>query len=175
MFAPFVARFLHRLGVRARDDLEDLVQEVFLVTHRRGGYKPGAAHPTTWLAEIAVRVLADMRRKRRRRPLDLDEVAVESAVAHQMGPFDIASTARQVARVHAVLETCDLDHRAVFVLFELEGRSCEDIAAGFNIPLGTVYSRLHKVRDKLRRDFQLRELMELAPICVVAQPVGDRS
>jgi RNA polymerase sigma-70 factor (ECF subfamily) len=36
------------------------------------------------------------------------------------------------------------------VLFEIEGESCDDIAAGLGIPVGTVYSRLHAAR----RDFQ---------------------
>ena len=36
-FAPFVASFLMRLGVQ-RADLDDLMQEVFLVAHRNGGY-----------------------------------------------------------------------------------------------------------------------------------------
>ena len=34
----------------------------------------------------------------------------------------------------------------VFILFELEGESCDSIAAGLGIPIGTVYSRLHKAR-----------------------------
>jgi RNA polymerase sigma-70 factor (ECF subfamily) len=44
----------------------------------------------------------------------------------------------------------DAGHRAVFILFELEGESCESIAAGLEVPIGTVYSRLHAARRAFR-------------------------
>ncbi len=66
--AGFVAGFLRRLGVEA-PELDDAVQEVFLTAHRRGGFVAGAAQPTTWLAEIALRVASDMRRSRRARSM----------------------------------------------------------------------------------------------------------
>src|SRR5262249_31749926 len=59
----FVAAFLLRLGID-RAELDDAVQEVFMTVHRRGGYRPGPARPTTWLAEIALRVLSNRRRTR---------------------------------------------------------------------------------------------------------------
>jgi RNA polymerase sigma-70 factor (ECF subfamily) len=162
--APFVARFFARLGVRAQGDIDDLVQEVFLVAHRRGGYQPGPATATTWLAEIAVRVLSEARRKRRRHPADLDEGGLDAAEAPQAGPYEAAVQAQGLTRLLEILEGFDLGHRAVFILFEMEGRSCESIAAAFSIPIGTVYSRLNTVREKLRRDYLLRELMDIRPL-----------
>src|SRR5690348_15373536 len=64
--APFVARVLYRLGVKPAA-LDDLVQEVFLLVHRTGGFVPGAAAPTTYLAGIASRLAANHRRKERTR------------------------------------------------------------------------------------------------------------
>src|SRR5690348_4984375 len=61
-FAPFVASFLIRMGV-SRSDLDDVMQEVFLVAHRLGGYTPGPAKPTTYLANIALRAATSHRRK----------------------------------------------------------------------------------------------------------------
>src|SRR5215471_280777 len=60
--AAFVARLLYRLGV-ASDELDDAVQKVFLVVHRNGGYLPGPAKPTTYLANIAVRAASSHRRR----------------------------------------------------------------------------------------------------------------
>ena len=62
--APFVARFLFRLGVAA-EELDDVVQEVFLVVHRNGGYVAGQATRVTYLANIAVRAAASWRRRDR--------------------------------------------------------------------------------------------------------------
>jgi RNA polymerase sigma-70 factor, ECF subfamily len=140
--AGFVAGFLRRLGVEP-PELDDAVQEVFLTAHRRGGFVAGAAQPTTWLAEIALRVASDMRRSRRRRDSRAAAAPIPEGGAT---PFDALAAAESLERVQRALDTLSLEHRAVFVLFEIEGASCESIAAGLGIPLGTVYSRLHAAR-----------------------------
>jgi len=140
--ASFAAGFLRRLGVEAAE-LDDAVQEVFLIAHRRGGFVVEAAQPTTWLAEIALRVASGLRRSRRRR-----DGTAAAAPAPESGatPFEALAAAESLARVQQALDTLSLEHRAVFILFEIEGASCESIAAGMGIPLGTVYSRLHAAR-----------------------------
>ncbi|MBC8072980.1 MAG: hypothetical protein IAG13_31950, partial [Deltaproteobacteria bacterium] len=59
--ATFIARFVVRYGVDVAD-VDDVVQEVFLIAHAHGGYRPGPAKPTSWLAAIAVRVASSHRR-----------------------------------------------------------------------------------------------------------------
>jgi RNA polymerase sigma-70 factor (ECF subfamily) len=144
--APFVASFLHRLGI-ARDDVDDLVQEVFLVAHRKGGYVPGAAQPRTWLAAIAVRVAHAGRRAHARRREHGDEPALHAASSAD-DPARTLETKRSLERVQRALEGLDLEHRAAFVLYEIEGESCESIAGSFEVPVGTVYSRLHHARRR---------------------------
>ena len=144
--APFVAGFLLRLGV-GRRELDDAVQEVFLTAHRRGGFYPGAAQPTTWLAEIALRVASGLRRTRRRRP-EADAALDEPAGGPT--PFENAVAAEALDRLQRALDTLGLEHRAVFILYEIEGEPCESIAAGLGVPVGTVYSRLHTARRAFR-------------------------
>lgn len=157
--AAFVASFLARLGV-PRADLDDLVQEVFMVAHRRGGFVPDRAKPTTWLAKIALGVAANQRRARaRRRPADAEDL-LGSLPSGERSPEEAAQTAQALSRALAALEALDLEHRAVFVLYEIEGESCADIAEGLGIPKGTVHSRLHKARkkfEKAHRRLMLRE------------------
>jgi RNA polymerase sigma-70 factor (ECF subfamily) len=64
--AQFVARFAVRLGVQSQD-VDDIVQEVFIVAHRNGGYVEGPARPTTWLAKITFGVVSSRKRTQRRR------------------------------------------------------------------------------------------------------------
>lgn len=146
--ADFVARFLLRLGANGQD-VPDLLQEVFLVAHRRGGFTLGRAKPTTWLAEISFRVLSDRRKKIRRKLEDADVDTVHLAPSQRSSPSETAESRQALARVQQALETLTPEKRAVFVLFELEGESCDAIARGLGIPVGTVYSRLHAAR----RDF----------------------
>jgi RNA polymerase sigma-70 factor, ECF subfamily len=55
-----------------------------------------------------------------------------------------------VRRLQTAFDGIEPGRRAVFVLFELEGESCESIAAGLELKLGTVYSRLHAARKEFR-------------------------
>ena len=146
--ADFVARFLLRLGAHGQD-VPDLLQEVFLVAHRRGGFTVGRAKPTTWLAEISFRVFSDRRKKSRRTLEDADTETVTVAPSHASSPSERAEKRQALARVQAALDALTPEKRAVFILYELEGESCDTIAAGLGIPVGTVYSRLHSAR----RDF----------------------
>lgn len=151
--APFVANFLAKLGV-PRQEVEDALQDVFLVAHRRGGFRPGAAKATTWLAEIGLRVASDRRRARGRRGSMPDTDHVERAGAETVTPEGSAELSESLAWVDRALAAIDLEHRAVFVLFELEGESCADIAAGLGIAVGTVHSRLHTARRVFRNHYE---------------------
>ncbi len=146
--ADFVARFLLRLGAFGQD-VPDLMQEVFLVAHRRGGFITGRAKPTTWLAEISFRVLSDRRKKTRRKLEDSDTETITMVPSEAVSPSDRTESRQSLSRVQQALETLTPEKRSVFVLFELEGESCDSIAQGLGIPVGTVYSRLHAAR----RDF----------------------
>jgi RNA polymerase sigma-70 factor, ECF subfamily len=143
--ATFVARFLAQLRV-PRDNIEDLVQEVFLVVHRRGGFVVGAAKPTTYLAKVALNVAATRKRTERRRREEPGDL-IDDAPGFLPGPERDAAAAQQLARVRAALDELELEQRALFVLFEIENESCVDIAQGLGIPVGTVYSRLHAARQ----------------------------
>lgn len=148
----FVARFLTRIGSK-KQEIDDLVQEVFLVAHRRGGWQVGPAQPTTWLAEIALRVASSEKRKTGRRDARVD-LAEADAADGAPTPYDRTAASEQLGRVQEALDKLPLEHRAVFVLFELEGQSTEQIAAGLGVPVGTVYSRLHKARADFRKIYE---------------------
>jgi RNA polymerase sigma-70 factor (ECF subfamily) len=150
LHARFVASFLYRLGVRGAD-IEDAVQDVFLTAHRRGGYRPGAASPTTFLAQLALEVnLTRSRRASRAQPVDRDDLAAATLGEAPADPRHALATKDVARRLQASLDAMDEGHRAVFVLFELEGESCESIGAGLKIPVGTVFSRLHAARRAFR-------------------------
>ncbi|MEJ7729038.1 MAG: RNA polymerase sigma factor [Polyangiaceae bacterium] len=143
--AAFVATFVFRYGV-APDSVDDVVQEVFITAHRRGGFQEGAAKATTWLAEIAVRVVSTHKRTERRRRVVSDEGAVERAVSEAAGPDETALHRAALVRVQRAVDALDDKQRVVFVLFELMGETCQDIARGLGVPVGTVHSRLFAAR-----------------------------
>lgn len=145
--ATFVAAFLGRLGVPAAE-IDDLVQEVFLVVHRKGGYEQGPAAPRSWLGAIAVRLARGRHRSAGRKREHGDEPALQAAVSPTATPAEQLEARQALDRVQRALDTLDLEHRAAFVLYEIEGQSCQDIAGSFGVPVGTVYSRLHSARRR---------------------------
>jgi len=144
--ADFVWSALQRFGVRDAD-LEDALQEVFVVVHRRLDSYDGSSKVTTWLYGIAMRVAAAFRRKAHvRRERAVEEVP--EGDDEGLSPEEAASRSQARATLQEILDEMDLDRRAVFVMFEVEELSCEEIAALVGIPVGTVYSRLHKARKE---------------------------
>jgi len=153
-FAPFVAGFLLRLGID-RNDLDDVMQDVFLVAHRIGGYTPGPAKPTTYLANIAFRAATTHRRKRKTRSfVRTDQETVTAASDHSRDPERGLDNKQRLALLQQALETLDEDKRSVFVLAEIYGETVVSIAAGFGIPVDTAYSRLRAARRKFREAVQ---------------------
>jgi RNA polymerase sigma-70 factor (ECF subfamily) len=151
--AAFVARFLFRLGVRP-DGIEDAVQEVFLVVHRQGGYRPGAAKPTSYLANLAVHAASAYRRRERVRVAREVDAPVEDVASSQCDAVEVLETNESLRRLQDALDRLEPDLRTALVLVELEGETCASIAAAMNIPVGTVYWRLHQARKKFQRALQ---------------------
>jgi RNA polymerase sigma-70 factor (ECF subfamily) len=131
-------------------DVDDLVQDVFLIAlERRASFAQRSAS-TTWLYGIAVRVVSTARRRARlRRCLRLDAAAEPVDHNTPATRFEHREASRTVYRI---LDGLTEKRRAVFILYELEGLSGEAIAAAVGCPLKTVWTRLHHAR----RDFQRR-------------------
>jgi RNA polymerase sigma-70 factor (ECF subfamily) len=158
--AEFVWLTLQRLGVRDAD-VEDALQEVFVVVHKRLNSFDGAARVTTWLFGICLRVASAYRRKAHRRREESVARMPEVATPDERSPEETAVTRQAQARLLAALDDMDLDKRAIFVMFEIDELPCEEIAEMLSLPVGTVYSRLHAARQAFRRTLgrlQAREL-----------------
>ena len=148
--AEFVWLSLQRLGV-AEADVEDLLQEVFVVVHRRLDSFDRSSRLTTWLFGICIRVVAAYRRRAFRRHERSVAAVPEWAASEEGNPEEAAATRQAQARLRAVMDLMDLEKRALFVMFEIDEVSCESIGEMLSIPLGTVYSRLHAARKDFDR------------------------
>lgn len=139
----FVWRSARRLGV-ASLHVDDVVQEVFLVVHRRLAEFEARSSLRTWLFGITRRVVRDHRRSARRKPA---EPLGSLEPADRTGAADAQLAQRQEARaLHALLDELDDDKREVFVLAELEQMSGPEIAEALELNLNTVYARLRAAR-----------------------------
>jgi hypothetical protein len=104
---------------------------------------------------------------------DWDRVMVD----REATPDDIAVRAEDRERIQAALATLPEHHRTIIMLSDLEGLSYREIAEVLDIPMGTVMSRLHNARKRLRDALGplllvlLALLVALAPGVVSAQHV----
>ena len=149
---PFVWRSVRRLLGLAQGSVDDVVQEVFVVVHRRLGDFEGRSSVKTWLFGVALRVVRDHRKTQRRKnpppgaeASDDPEVIVDDA-AHR--PDERAEKAQAVRVLHQILDGLDDEKREIFVLAELEQMSAPEIADALAINLNTVYSRLRTARHE---------------------------
>lgn len=148
----FIWKTLYRMGVRP-PHLEDVYQEVFIVVHRRLDSYAGRCAITTWLFEVCFRVSAGYRRRAhfRREELVPDPASASRAAAPTSTPERELEKVQAAHRLHGLLRAIKLDQRVVFTMFELEGMTCDQIGESIGVPVGTVYSRLHRARKAFLR------------------------
>jgi|GEM_PF-559393 len=159
--ADFVWRCLRRMGL-ANEDAADALHEVFLIVHRReSAFDPTRGTERGWLFGISANVV---RAERRRRRPELHADGQESPRACVAPTGDIVGESSWRAAdgaganagellkqaLHRAIDDLSPEHRAVFTMFEIEGADCRVIAEELDVPVGTVYSRLHKARETLR-------------------------
>lgn len=153
-----VWRTLRRLGV-APAELDDAVQEVFIVVHRRLASFDGRSL-RGWLYAIAVRVASDHRRgAAHRRTVPLSETLVDGAP----DPARTSELGESVRVLHALLAELDEAKRTVFVLGELEELSVPEIAEALGENPNTIYARLRSARAKFDAAYRRHSARERGP------------
>lgn len=146
----FVWRSARRLGVRDAS-LDDVVQEVFVVVHRRLADFEGRSSLKTWLFGITLRVARDHRRSARRKDSDAPPVDPDTLRTSAAGPGDDAEKAEAVRLLHALLDELPDERREVFVMAELEQMAMPEIAEALGINLNTAYARLRVARREFEQ------------------------
>jgi RNA polymerase sigma-70 factor (ECF subfamily) len=146
----FVWRSLRRLRIPDAS-LKDAMQDVFVVVHRRLGEFEGRAKVSTWLFGICLRVAKDYRRRAHVRREVLDDSGFASVADPNSDSGAGAERQQDLAMFEAALGELEIDQRAVFILFELEDMTGDEIAEALELPLGTVYSRLRLARQAFKK------------------------
>jgi RNA polymerase sigma-70 factor (ECF subfamily) len=142
MHSPYVWNTLRRLGVH-QADLEDLTHDVFAQVQRRLPEYDPSRPLKPWLFGFAFRIASqEKRRAQRRREAPLDDEPIDPAAL----PDARLAAAQDRQLVIAALSAIDLERRAVFVLYEIDGVSMDEIARSLGIPANTAYSRLRVAR-----------------------------
>jgi RNA polymerase sigma-70 factor (ECF subfamily) len=151
-----VRRTLGCLGVPP-SQLDDAVQEVFLVVHRRSGDPDRYATLREWIYGVARRVAWRHHRTRSRYERRVGLVEPPEPPA---GPDVDVERDEAVAFVRAFLDTLDPDQRDAFVFAEIEGLGASEIAAIVGANVNTVSSRLRLARARFETALVRRRARE---------------
>lgn len=129
---------------------EDLLQDCFLRLHANVDRLDGSTPISPWLHRVTVNLAYNFV-ARRKRSLGALETLWESFTGGAgASPERVAEHSELRNIVDAAIEQLSFEHRVVVILFYLSEFSVEEIAYILDCPIGTVKSRLHYARNKLR-------------------------
>ena len=148
-YVPMVKGFLCRLGVEAAD-LEDACQEVFVSVYRYLPTFRGEATLKTWIFRLCATEARKARSSRRVADTVRQLVRREHAAGLCASGGPGMSPERARRNVDAALASLKRDERLVFILFEMEGLSGDQVAARAGCAVPRVWKQLHHARRKFR-------------------------
>ena len=136
----FIAR-----ATRDAHDVDDLVHAAFLSAAQCAARYDGRASCRPWLIGIAAQLL-----RRRRRAVSRFVEVLSGFKDTLQPPSDPRPALNARTDVERALATLSEAKRITLLMAEVEGLSCDEIAQALQIPIGTVWTRLHAARRELR-------------------------
>ena len=150
---------LYRLAYRltgSQSDAQDLVQDVLIKLFSRRAELTSIENLGPWLARVLYNQFVDDRRRYQARRLRVVSTtadgssAVEQVACDVPGPAGQAQRDVDISQVRQALAQLSIEHRTVLLLHDAEGFKIEEIHMVTGVPTGTVKSRLHRARARLR-------------------------
>jgi RNA polymerase sigma-70 factor (ECF subfamily) len=158
-FGALVERYQRRVVsvaqavVHNQDDALELAQETFVRAYENLPKFESRSSFSTWLYRITANLAIDFRRREGRHTVlrgDDAERELDRLPSHRGDSFNEAVRGELSKRINEALKELTAEHRAVILLREVEGLSYDEISDVLQCPRGTVMSRLHYARSRLR-------------------------
>jgi len=157
MVRPHLDR-LYRLAWRLtgrKAEAEDLFQELVIKAYGKLDELARIQEPGSWLARVMYNLFIDERRRFARRRLhtvEEGEMTGEglAGIPGVEDPLRDNERREQIMQLDAALSQLSDEHRVVVLLHDTEGYTLEEIHGLTEIPVGTIKSRLHRARARLR-------------------------
>jgi RNA polymerase sigma-70 factor (ECF subfamily) len=150
-YAHAIRGFLAR-ATAGGHDVDDLAHATFLAAAESAGRYDGRLSCRPWLIGIAAQLIRRRRQASGRFFAFLSSFGGVRAASIDPGP---AMQARN--DVERALLAITPPKRVTFLMAEVEGLTCPEIAEALRIPIGTVWTRLHAARRELRRALEAKE------------------
>jgi RNA polymerase sigma-70 factor, ECF subfamily len=146
-------RTLRRLGVLDHA-LDDALQDVLLIVHRRSAEFSAQSSLRTWVIGIAMRVASNYRRTQRRDTARHHAVAEQPLVVRPAQPDQLLARQEAVDTLYVLLERLPENQRELFVLVDLEQLSIAEAAELTGASAGACYKRLSAARLRFNAELE---------------------
>ena len=142
----FVMRF-----IKDRDEAEDIVQSAFVEAMRCADRFSNLSKPSTWLFGIALNITRNQMRRNSKAMLEsIDEDYLEQITDEYADPCRSLASRQIIEKVATLLGHLSPEINATFEAVIGSEDTYEEVAAELNIPVGTVRSRVSRVRSSMR-------------------------
>ncbi|HSM31378.1 MAG TPA: RNA polymerase sigma factor [Woeseiaceae bacterium] len=153
---------LYRLAWRltgTKAEAEDLFQELLIKAFGMLDELVHIDEPGSWLCRVMYNLFIDQHRRFARQRMHLvDEGHLPGQgladLAGDLDPVEDRERLEKFRRLDAALQQLSEEHRHVVLLHDTEGYKLEEIEGLTGIPVGTIKSRLHRARARLRQILQ---------------------
>jgi RNA polymerase sigma-70 factor, ECF subfamily len=135
--------------VHDQEIAEDLTQEAFVQAYRHLARFRMEAHFSTWVWRIAHNLALNYLKKHR-----VIEQEFQEGILHPHSLSEEGVTEEYMSKIRAAMERLPAKHRVVFEMFALKRIPQKQIAATLGLACGTVRSRLHYARKKIKKFLQ---------------------
>lgn len=155
-FRRIYDRYLHKVAGQVgrllgpQDDVEDVVQDVFVQLYKSLPKFRGDSRFSTWLYRLTFNVAVSHRRKVARLPEN-----VELEPFHAPTGAWSKLEARDLTRMlYSILESVNEDAREAFILCDIEGMTLREISEMFDVSINTIAARVRRTREKVVEELQ---------------------
>ena len=136
------------------DDVDDLMQEAFMKAYLKIGLYDPKYDFGAWIYTIARNTFVDFERSRKSIALNPENIPLENSTAQQTSaptPEDYIINAQQRVQIERYIAMLPEDYRRLFELRFIDEYSYEEIAEKLDMKLGTVKTRIFRVRNMMCR------------------------
>lgn len=148
-----------------QSDAEDLVQELLLKLIHRVDEMERVEKLRPWLAKALYHLFIDRLRRQQRNPVDTQQPEQLEASQAQAGSGESAEKLVLINNIEQALRQLSDEQRMLVVMHDVENYTLAELETILETPIGTLKSRLHRARAKLRRILDEDGTQSLSAAC----------
>ena len=149
-------QYLYRLAFRFcgnQEDAEDLVQDLLVKLYPKRAELEKVEKLRPWMTTSLYRMFVDGFRKKARSPVELiddETIFYETTISDDSSPDKTLAEDQRIDQIQAAFNRLSEDHRVLLTLIDIEGYRLVEIESLLGVPVGTLKSRIHRARARMR-------------------------